>query len=83
VLAYINRIKQHHPRNAAYEQMLRKNEQMYALLGLTVALCPAVQKGLDEHVLAGLKVGSLSQRGGVAGVSACMYGGVGGWVGEG
>jgi hypothetical protein len=29
--------------------------QMYALLALVVALCPSVQGGLDEHVLAALK----------------------------
>lgn len=28
---------------------------MYALLALVVALCPAVQGSLDEHVLAALK----------------------------
>lgn len=28
---------------------------MYALLALVVALCPSVQSGLDEHVLAALK----------------------------
>jgi hypothetical protein len=28
---------------------------MYALLALVVALCPSVQGGLDEHVLAALK----------------------------
>jgi translation initiation factor 3 subunit L len=35
--------------------MLKKNEQMYALLACTVALCPAVQKGLDEGVLVQLR----------------------------
>lgn len=34
-----------------YEQLLKKNEQMYALLALCVALCPAAGKGLDENVL--------------------------------
>jgi hypothetical protein len=28
---------------------------MYALLALVVAMCPSVQGGLDEHVLAALK----------------------------
>jgi len=55
VLSYINRVKQHHVRNAAYDQILRKNEQMYALLAITVALCPAVQKNLEENVLVALK----------------------------
>lgn len=48
-------MKQLLPRNAAYDQVLQKNEQMYALLALVVALCPSVQSGLDEHVLAALK----------------------------
>ena len=56
MLSYINRVKQHHVRNAAYDQILRKNEQMYALLAITVALCPAVQKNLEENVLVALKV---------------------------
>jgi translation initiation factor 3 subunit L len=48
-------VKQLHARNAAYDQVLKKNEQMYALLALAVALCPNVQNTLDEHVLAALK----------------------------
>ncbi|KAI8471250.1 MAG: RNA polymerase I-associated factor PAF67-domain-containing protein [Monoraphidium minutum] len=55
ILAYVSRVKAFHTRNAAYEQMLKKNEQMYALLACAVALCPAVQKGLDEGVLAQLR----------------------------
>jgi translation initiation factor 3 subunit L len=55
ILSYIHRVKQLHARNAAYDQVLKKNEQMYALLALVVALCPSVQGGLDEHVLAALK----------------------------
>jgi hypothetical protein len=48
-------VKQLHARNAAYDQILKKNEQMYALLALVVGLCPAVQNTLDEHVLVALK----------------------------
>lgn len=55
ILAYIARVKAFHARNAAYEQMLKKNEQMYAMLACAVALCPAVQKGLDEGVLVQLR----------------------------
>lgn len=55
ILSYIARVKAFHARNAAYEQMLKKNEQMYALLACAVALCPAVQKGLDEGVLVQLR----------------------------
>uniref|UniRef100_A0A383V606 Eukaryotic translation initiation factor 3 subunit L n=1 Tax=Tetradesmus obliquus TaxID=3088 RepID=A0A383V606_TETOB len=55
ILSYIHRVKQLHARNAAYDQILKKNEQMYALLALVVGLCPAVQSTLDEHVLVALK----------------------------
>ena len=55
ILAYVARVKAFHARNAGYEQMLKKNEQMYALLACAVALCPAVQKGLDEGVLVQLR----------------------------
>lgn len=55
ILSYIHRVKQLHARNSVYDQILKKNEQMYALLALVVALCPSVQGGLDEHVLAALK----------------------------
>lgn len=55
ILAYVARVKAFHPRNAAYEQMLKKNEQMYALLACTVALCPAAQRGLDEGVVVQLR----------------------------
>lgn len=34
-----------------FEQMLKKNEQMYSLLAVTLALCPAASKQLDENVL--------------------------------
>ena len=55
ILSYIARVKAFHARNSAYEQMLKKNEQMYALLACAVALCPAVTKGLDEGVLVQLR----------------------------
>eukprot|EP00775_Hariotina_reticulata_P005213 gene5213-5451_t len=55
ILSYIHRVKQLHARNAIYDQILKKNEQMYALLALVVAVCPNVQNTLDEHVLAALK----------------------------
>ncbi|CAG9467641.1 unnamed protein product [Pedinophyceae sp. YPF-701] len=50
VLFYIARVKQGHMRPQQFEQVLRKNEQVYALLALTVALCPRTQKGLEEQV---------------------------------
>lgn len=47
---YVARVKGHHPRGPGYDQMLKKNEQMYALLAITLALCPAASRHLDESV---------------------------------
>ncbi|GFH09297.1 eukaryotic translation initiation factor 3 subunit L, partial [Haematococcus lacustris] len=55
VLAYVSRVKQYHSRSAQYDQILKRNEQMYGLLACVVALCPVTQKGLDENVLAQLR----------------------------
>lgn len=55
ILVYINLIKQYHARSAQYDQILKKNEQMYALLAITVALSPASQKLLDENVATQLR----------------------------
>ncbi len=55
VLMYINRVKQYHARSSYYDQILKKNEQMYALLAITVALCPAAAKMLDENVTTQLR----------------------------
>lgn len=49
------RVKQYHSRSAQYEQILKKNEQMYALTAITLALCPAAQRELDETVVNTLK----------------------------
>ena len=49
------RVKQYHSRSAQYEQILKKNEQMYALTAITLALCPAAQRELDETVMNTLK----------------------------
>ena len=43
-------MKQYHQRSAQYEQILKKNEQMYALTAIVLALCPAAQRELDENV---------------------------------
>ncbi|BDA50611.1 Eukaryotic translation initiation factor 3 subunit L [Coccomyxa sp. Obi] len=51
VLNYIARVKQYHQRSAQYEQILKKNEQMYALTAIVLALCPAAQRELDENVM--------------------------------
>ncbi|KAK9832045.1 hypothetical protein WJX81_001814 [Elliptochloris bilobata] len=50
VLTYIARVKQYHQRSAQYDQILKKNEQMHALVAITLALCPAAQRQLDENV---------------------------------
>lgn len=45
------RVKQYHQRSAQYEQILKKNEQMYALTAIVLALCPAAQREVDENVM--------------------------------
>jgi len=40
ILLYINRTKQYHTRSAAYDIIVKKNEQMFALLAILVSLCP-------------------------------------------
>jgi len=49
ILFYISRTKQYHTRSYQYEQILKKNEQMYALLAITLSLCP--QHLIDENLL--------------------------------
>ena len=45
------RVKGFHQRSSQYEQILKKNEQMFALLAITTALCPAALADLSEVVL--------------------------------
>eukprot|EP01112_Ceratiomyxa_fruticulosa_P003280 TRINITY_DN1364_c0_g1_i2.p1 TRINITY_DN1364_c0_g1~~TRINITY_DN1364_c0_g1_i2.p1 ORF type:complete len:639 (+),score=130.75 TRINITY_DN1364_c0_g1_i2:186-2102(+) len=47
ILLYISRTKQYHTRSYQYESMMKKNDQMYALLAIGVALCP---QRIDENV---------------------------------
>ena len=47
VLLYISRTKQYHTRSYQYEQILKKNEQMYGLLSICITLCP---QRVDENV---------------------------------
>ncbi|WZN66006.1 subunit L of translation initiation factor 3 [Chloropicon roscoffensis] len=54
-LSFIARIKQYHSRSSGYDQILQKMEQMYALLALAVALCPAGTKSLEENVHTSLR----------------------------
>lgn len=57
---YILQIKPHlaqldQVRSAHTDQILKRNEQIYALLAMTVALCPRVQVHLEESVLGVLR----------------------------
>jgi len=52
ILLYINRTKQYHTRSYQYEQILKKHDQMYTLLAITVSLCP---QRIDENVHAVLR----------------------------
>lgn len=49
ILLYIYKTKQYHQKSPQYEQILKKNEQMYALLAICLSLCPQV-KLVDEAV---------------------------------
>ncbi|CAH9076539.1 unnamed protein product [Cuscuta europaea] len=49
ILLYIYKTKQHHQKSSQYEQILKKNEQMYALLAISLCLCPQV-KLVEETV---------------------------------
>ncbi|GAB2215772.1 hypothetical protein Droror1_Dr00020171 [Drosera rotundifolia] len=54
ILLYIFKTKQYHQKSAQYEQILKKNEQMYALLAICLSLCPQV-KLVEETVNAQLR----------------------------
>ncbi|KAI7755207.1 hypothetical protein M8C21_005558, partial [Ambrosia artemisiifolia] len=49
ILVYIYKTKQYHQKSPQYEQILKKNEQMYALLAICLSLCPQ-HKLVDETV---------------------------------
>jgi len=51
LIAAAHRVKNFHQRSSQFEQILKKNEQMFALLALTAGLCPASTRVLDESVL--------------------------------
>jgi len=53
ILFYIARTKQYHTRSYQYEQILKKNEQMYALLAVAASLAP--QQALDENLVSTLR----------------------------
>jgi len=52
VIGFINRITAagSTSRPGLFEQMLKRNEQLFSLLAVTVALCPRAQRLLDESV---------------------------------
>jgi len=47
ILLYISRTKQYHTRSYQYEQILKKNEQMYSMLAICISLCP---QRVDENI---------------------------------
>lgn len=49
VLLYILKFKQFHQKSPQFDQILKKNEQMYALLAICLSLCPQV-KLIEENV---------------------------------
>lgn len=49
ILLYIFKTKQYHSKSSQYEQILKKNEQMYALLAICLSLCPQ-NRLVDETV---------------------------------
>ena len=49
------RVKQHHQRGVAYDQILKKNEQMYALLAAILSLCPAAARVVEDSVQSSLR----------------------------
>lgn len=55
VLTYIAKVKSHHQRGTSYEQILKKNEQLHALLAITTSLCPAAGRILEESVAGSLR----------------------------
>ncbi|KAG0454651.1 hypothetical protein HPP92_023943 [Vanilla planifolia] len=54
MLSYILKYKQYHQKSPQYDQILKKNEQMYALLAICLSLCPQT-KLIEENVSIQLK----------------------------
>lgn len=54
ILLYILKYKQYHQKSPQYDQILKKNEQMYALLAVCLSLCPQ-HNLIDENVSTQLK----------------------------
>jgi len=47
ILLYLSRTKQYHTRSHQFDQIMRKYDQMYALLAIAVTLCP---QRIDENI---------------------------------
>lgn len=54
ILVYVNRTKQYHQQTAQYNLLLKKTEQMYAILAMAIALCPQT-KLIDDSIHAQLR----------------------------
>jgi len=55
-VSYVSRVKSQMSRTSAgHNQMLKKNEQMYAALAITCSLCSVAQKKLDEAAASSLR----------------------------
>jgi translation initiation factor 3 subunit L len=52
ILVYVTRTRQYHTRSYQHDQIMKKSEQMYALLAICVSLCP---QRVDEQVHTGLR----------------------------
>lgn len=52
ILAYISRTERHHTRSYQYEEIIKKNNQMYALLAIALSLAP---QHIDDAVQTQLK----------------------------
>lgn len=52
ILLYINRTERYHSRSYQYETMMKRNEQMFALLTVALAMCP---QRVDENLHATLR----------------------------
>jgi translation initiation factor 3 subunit L len=54
ILVYINRTKQFHTKSSQFEQLMKKNDQIYSLLAICVAVCPTGQR-VDDNIHTVLK----------------------------
>jgi RNA polymerase I-associated factor PAF67 len=55
ILVFISRNKQQHTQASWYDQLLKKNEQIFSLAAICSSLMPKVMKCFDENALVQLK----------------------------